>query len=160
MAATKQADPPSLGHMRKFLDTYAKTGSLAGADQAAKITLAIHYQMLETDPAYRKDFEAAQQQVADLLESEAFRRAFAGSDELLMFILRAWRPEQYREHVIQEISGSITVTEPGSSAARGAAAQVFAIHREKVQGGNRKSIRGIRTPPKMSHMSQKQRSRY
>ena len=32
-----------------------------------------------------------------MLEAEARRRALAGSDGLLMFLLRAHRPERYRE---------------------------------------------------------------
>jgi hypothetical protein len=49
--------------------------------------------MLEKSDSYRTQFEAAQQQVADLLEAEAFRRALKGSDKLLAFLLRAWRPD-------------------------------------------------------------------
>jgi hypothetical protein len=119
--------------MRMFLDTYARTGNMTGAARKAGITLARHYQQLEADPEYRKDFAAAQQQLAGRLEDLVFRRALAGSDELLIFILRAWLPERYREHVIQEISGSITISESDATAARGAVAQVIAIRRERVQ---------------------------
>jgi len=53
----------------------------------------------------------AQQQVIGLLEAEAFRRALAGSYELLLFLLRALLPDRYREHTIDEHSDSITVSE-------------------------------------------------
>ena len=97
--------------IRKFMETYAKTGSLRAAARSAKVSLSAHYEMLETSDSYRKQFEAAQQQVADLLESECFRRAFAGSDELVIFLLRAWVP-RYREHTIRDI----TVSEAGGDA--------------------------------------------
>jgi hypothetical protein len=116
---TSQAEYPP-NRVQKFLDTYAQTASISEAAKAAKITLAMHYQHLEADPRYRKAFEAAQQQAVDLLEAEAFRRALAGSDELLMFLLRAWRPERYQEHTTVEHShsGAVTLVDE-ASAARG-----------------------------------------
>ena len=57
-ANQKKQDPE-----RRFLDTYAKTGDIRAAAKAARIRLAVHHEKLERDPAYRKAFEAAQQQV-------------------------------------------------------------------------------------------------
>ena len=74
--------------MRKFLDTYARTGSMAGAAKAAKISLATHSRRLGIDPAYRKAFEGAQQQVVGLLEAEAFRRAARGAIARVIAIQR------------------------------------------------------------------------
>src|SRR5262245_36152623 len=101
---------------RRFLDTYAKTGDIRAAVKAARISLAMHREKLETDPAYRKAFEGAREQVVGLLEAEAFRRALAGSDELLIFLLRAWLPDRYREHIVHEHSGSIILSDAPSSA--------------------------------------------
>jgi hypothetical protein len=39
----------------------------------------------------------AEQEITDALEAEAYRRALDGSDRLLMFLLRALRPEKYSE---------------------------------------------------------------
>ena len=58
MTPSQAAYPPT--RVRKFLETYAKTGSMTGAAKVAKISLATHSRRLETDPAYRKDFEGAQ----------------------------------------------------------------------------------------------------
>ena len=108
---------------QEFLDTYAKTGSITEAAKAAKISLATHYRWLEIDPAYRKAFEAAQQQAVDLLEGEAFRRALAGSDELLIFLLRAWRPDRYRER--STVEHSIPAPSPFPTKRRPRAAGLF-----------------------------------
>ncbi len=45
----------------------------------------------------RRPGQRAREDALDVLEAEARRRALAGSDGLLMFLLRAHRPERYRE---------------------------------------------------------------
>ncbi len=117
----------------KFLGTYARTGSVTRAAKAAKVSLAAHYRKLQADAAYRKAFEAAREQVVDLLEAEAFRRALAGSDELLLFLLRAWSPAEYGEHVIHEHTGSINLSDIATSAARGAVRRLIPISGKQVQ---------------------------
>ena len=114
--------------IRRFLDAYVQTGDLRAAAKAAKISLDAHYQLLETSDSYRQSFRAAQQQAVDMLEAEAFRRALAGSDELLIFLLRAWLPERYSEHTVMEL----TLSEPEAEFARETLARVAAI-RERVQ---------------------------
>jgi hypothetical protein len=139
--ARKQAEPPVTGspadhrtadRLLVFLSRYTSSGSMTRAARQAKISLDLHYEQLAADPEYRRAFEAAQRQMVDGLEAEAFAER-AGSDELLLFLVRAWRPDRYREHVIQELSGSIKLKEPGTSASRGAVAQLIAIARERVQ---------------------------
>jgi hypothetical protein len=133
LEATQPSGPDIPGmpadRIRKFMDRYAETGSLRAAARAAKVSLATHYRMLETSDSYRKQFEVAQQQVADRLEAECFRRALAGSDELLVFLLRAWLPERYREHTILEHSGAVTLSDIAAPAAR----RLIRIEREQVQ---------------------------
>jgi hypothetical protein len=136
LEATQPSGPeiPNLpaDRIRKFMETYARTGSLRAAARSARVSLSAHYAMLETSDSYRKQFAAAQQQVADLLEAEAFRRALAGSDELLTLLLRAWLPERYRETTILEHAGTVTLSESASSTVRGAL-RLVPIEREPVQ---------------------------
>jgi hypothetical protein len=115
---------------RKFIDTYARTGGVRAAAKSAKISLASHYRALETSEPYRTAFRAAQQQLADRLEEEAFRRALHGSDELLPFLLRAWLPDRYREHAVWELSGTVALSDSEASAAR---AGLFLVKQEQVQ---------------------------
>ena len=41
----------------------------------------------------------AREETLDLLEAEARRRALTSSDSLLMFLMRSYRPEQFRDSV-------------------------------------------------------------
>ena len=45
----------------------------------------------------------------DSLEVEARRRAFAGSDTLLIFMLKAARPAKFRDNVHHEHDGKVTL---------------------------------------------------
>jgi hypothetical protein len=97
-----------------FLAAYRETGSIRTAAETAEITPARHYLWFQQDPAYRRDFEALQNEVAGALQDEIVERAVKGwampvfyrgrqcgsiqhySDRLLMFLLKALKPEAYR----------------------------------------------------------------
>lgn len=88
-----------------------------------------HYEwIVEDGPAgesYRERFFAADETATQVLEAEAFRRAKDGvedfkldrhgdrhpfvrySDPLLMFLLKARRPERYRERFDHRVAGSV-----------------------------------------------------
>jgi len=52
---------------------------------------------MKTDPHYAAAFEEAREMAAQHLEDEAVRRAMGGSDTLLIFLLKAFKPEVYKE---------------------------------------------------------------
>ena len=99
-------------------------GVIKRACKVAGVGRSSHYEWLEANPAYRAAFEAAKEDAADSLEAEVYRRAVKGvrkpagwykgvaggyvreySDVLLMFRLKALRPEKYRERV--DLRGSL-----------------------------------------------------
>ena len=103
---------------RAFLAAFRETSNVRLACEVAKVGRSSHYRWLEEDSAYREAFDQAKLQAADVLEAEAFRRAVEGveeqvgwyrgvaggtvrrySDVLLIFLLKALRPEKYRERV-------------------------------------------------------------
>lgn len=103
---------------RSFLAVYAEMGVIKRACKVAGVGRSSHYEWMEANQAYRRAFEAAQEDAADNLEAEVYRRAVKGvrkptgwykgvaggyvreySDLLLMFALKALRPEKYRERV-------------------------------------------------------------
>src|SRR5215510_6352347 len=87
---TNKATP---ARMRVFLQVYAATGRINHACEIAQIDRKTHYLKLAGDPAYQKAFAQAQQQLADVIEGEIFRRAIdAESDALLMFLARGFMP--------------------------------------------------------------------
>jgi len=101
-----------------------ETGNVRSACEVARVGRSSHYRWLAKDPGYREAFDVAKECAADLLESEAYRRAVHGveepvgwykgkpggvvrkySDVLLIFLLKGLRPEKYRERV--ELRGAL-----------------------------------------------------
>ncbi len=54
----------------------------------------------EADPEFAKDFEAAYAAGTDTLEAEARRRGFAGSDVLLIFLLKQRDPRRFNQKML------------------------------------------------------------
>ena len=121
-----KADRPSLqgstvrarkAKQSKFLEAFRDSGTLAGAARSTGASTSSHYRWLQDDAEYAAQFEEANQQATDDLEQEARRRALDGveepvfykgekvgsvrkySDPLLILLLMAKRPEQFRERV-------------------------------------------------------------
>jgi hypothetical protein len=112
------ADAHLSPQQRAFLAAFRKTGNVRLACGAAKVGRSSHYRWLNQSPAYREAFAVAKEEVADLLEAEAYRRAVEGverpvgwykgqaggsvreySDTLLIFLLKGLRPEKYGDRV-------------------------------------------------------------
>lgn len=105
---------------RRFLETLAETGIVAQACAASGISWAQACRTWEKSPAFRAAWRMALDQATDTLEAEARRRAVEGwekpvfyqgqpvgaireySDSLLMFLLRAHRPERFRDRTKEE----------------------------------------------------------
>lgn len=137
--------------VRVFLDAYAACGSVTAAAKAAGIDRKMHYRKLEGDGEYRKAFDALQDRVGQELEDVAVIRAIEGTkrqlfwrgkpmrqngrlvyetdydNQLLTVMLKRFRPKLYREHVVQEHTGSINLVER-LEAAR---ARLIAMKREE-----------------------------
>ena len=102
---------------RAFLRAYSAAGNLTEAARAVGVVRQSHYYWLHHLPGYREAAREAREMAADRLEREAWRRAVEGweepvyqqgqlvgtvrrySDTLLAMLLRAARPERYRERV-------------------------------------------------------------
>ena len=106
-----------------FLAAFAEHATVAAAAKAAHVGRRTHYNWLETDDAYAARFKDVDESVTEALEAEARRRAQHGVDEpvhyqgkkvdtirrysdtLLIFLLKARRPEMYRERVDHSLTG-------------------------------------------------------
>jgi hypothetical protein len=82
---------------RAFLAALGQTGSVTEAAAAAKIGRITAYDTRRGDPLFAAAWDQALDVAADTLEDEARKRAFAGSDVLLMFLLKGIRPQKWRE---------------------------------------------------------------
>lgn len=100
-------------HREDFLKTLAATGNVSLAAQAAGMSRQSLYRLRRLDRAFAEAWADALDEAVDALEAEARRRAVEGtmrpvfyrgqvvgemrhySDAMLMFMLRAHRPEIY-----------------------------------------------------------------
>lgn len=122
---------------RAFLAAYAVSGRLGEAAKIAKVDQHRHSQWYKHDAVYRAAFDGAQEEIGQLLEDEAVRRAYEGvkrpvlykgkpvliggsrkilydteySDTLLITLLKRFRPQLYRENTTVEHTGSIELVE-------------------------------------------------
>jgi hypothetical protein len=124
---------------KQFLAAYAQCGSVKLAAESANVNRDTHYEWLK-DPAYKQAFEDAREEACDRLGAEARRRAMGWeepviyqgalcyhlgkngkpskkpltvarySDILLMFLLKAARPEKYRDNWKGELKHSGTIS--------------------------------------------------
>lgn len=100
----------------KFLTALASTGNVSMAAKKAAVTRQGAYARRAADPEFAARWQDAMDQAADWLEAEARRRAVTGvrrpvyqngklvghvkeySDALLTLLLKAARPDRYREN--------------------------------------------------------------
>jgi hypothetical protein len=84
---------------RAFLETLRTHGVVTAACLTANIERSTAYRARERDEGFAKLWDDALDQACDLLEFEAKKRAMQGSDTLLIFLLKAHRPDKYRERL-------------------------------------------------------------
>ena len=104
----------------RFLEEFRLLGNVRLGAQAAGVHRRLVYRWKEADEAFAEELREAQLEAVEVLEGEAQRRALEGatsvrrvydrtgtliarreevrySDALLIFLLKAWAPEKYRE---------------------------------------------------------------
>lgn len=96
-------------------------GNMSRACEILKINRAAVYDRRKADPTFEARYQQALEQGADALEDEAMRRAMEGVDEpvgfykgvattvkrnysdaLIQFLLRAKRPDKYKDRTVNE----------------------------------------------------------
>lgn len=118
----------------KFLHTLSRGLSVTAACEAAKLARSTVYAWRDTEPEFAAAWEAALESGTDLLEDEARRRAYAGtdrpvfyegqqcgaireySDTLMALLLKARRPLVYRERIDHQHGGHVTLEQLVSEA--------------------------------------------
>src|SRR5689334_17864049 len=92
----------------KFLEVLAETARVTVAAEAIKVHRSTVYAWRKEDPEFAKAWDAAEALAVDVLEEAAIARALeGGSDRLLIMLLRAKRPERYREKV--DLGGAVSL---------------------------------------------------
>ena len=90
----------------KFLAALRDGFSVANAANATGSGRGAMYIWRKEDPLFAQDWDEALEEGTDKLEDEARRRAMAGSDAVLMFLLKARRPAQYKDRAVHEHVGA------------------------------------------------------
>lgn len=118
---------------RRFLESLAETGSVRAAATASGRPRGAWLLLRGRDPGFARAWDEALESYVELLEAEADRRAVGGetepvfyggkqvgertraSDSLLMFRLKALKPQRYRSAADEPETLTVTVrdfTEP------------------------------------------------
>src|SRR5438067_5704413 len=95
-----------------FLDNLRKYGAGYVACKQANIARSTAYDARNAEPEFAAAWEEAKEDALDLLEATAHKRAHAVSDTLLMFLLKAGRPEKYRESSTLKLEGDVKLNIP------------------------------------------------
>ena len=88
-----------------FLKALASGDSVTNACNAAGIGRRTAYDWRGDDEDFAAEWSDAVETGTDVLEDVAIRRAIDGSDTLLIFMLKARRPEKFKDRQSHEHSG-------------------------------------------------------
>jgi len=80
-----------------FIETLRNTGNVRVSAAAANVTRKAAYKTRDVFPEFAAEWEEAVEEAIEHLEDVARQRAEESSDTLLIFLLKAHRPEKYRE---------------------------------------------------------------
>lgn len=107
-----------------FLEALRAIPNVSRACKLAGISRPVMYEAKAADPTLADEWDDAIDQGIEAMEAEAMRRAIEGidkpvfyqgdevallreySDTLMIFLLKAHRPEKYQDRLKQEISGA------------------------------------------------------
>ncbi len=112
----KRADGTNTKKLREwkpaFLAAFHNSGNVRAACEAAGVNRPYVYEVRKKDPDFARAWDTALEEAIDILEAEARVRARAGSDVLLIFLLKAHRPEKYRDHyVVEQVKRYVGMTD-------------------------------------------------
>lgn len=82
-----------------FLAALAQSANVRLACKAAGVSREMAYRLRRQNKAFAAAWQTAMAEAVDILDAEARRRALSVSDTLLIFLLKAHRPEMYRERI-------------------------------------------------------------
>lgn len=90
--------PKAIRGMDKFLTRLATGASVTGAARGTGVSRATLYALRLQDEEFRARWDEAVEKGTDVLEDLALKRART-SDVLIIFLLKARRPERYKDRV-------------------------------------------------------------
>lgn len=83
----------------QFLAALRNSGNVRAACQAAGVSRQLAYSHKEASKEFAAQWAEAMEDAIDVLEAVASQRAKASSDTLLIFLLKAHRPDKYADRL-------------------------------------------------------------
>ena len=103
---------PKKGKSRKsgewkaaFIACLRNSANVRASCQAAGVRRTDAYKARDKDKKFASEWDEALQDALDILEAEMMKRAKSGSDTLMIFLMKAHRPEKYRDVYRTELTG-------------------------------------------------------
>lgn len=87
------------GWKRRFLEVFEDSGLVTSACKASGISRAQAYRQRKADAVFAGAWAEIEEATVEKLEHVAYERATEGSDRLVEFLLKAKRPDVYRERL-------------------------------------------------------------
>lgn len=91
----------------KFLEAFTTEGTVTAAAKIAGVSRQHVYRERQANEDFALDWHDVEETVTDHLETKAVEVALEGDTRMLEFLLKARRPERYRDNVRVEHSGHI-----------------------------------------------------
>jgi hypothetical protein len=93
----------------RFLELYKASGNVTLSARGCGINRNSVYYRRDQHPQFAEIMDAAHIEAVEGLEATAWQRAKTQSDTLLIFLLKALKPEMYRENIKITIEGGVSV---------------------------------------------------
>lgn len=106
-----RARKPRRDWTKPFLAALEEGETVSGACRAARINRTTAYRRRVADEDFALAWHDLEESATDRLEATAYRRALEGSDRLMEFLLKARRPDLYREGVNVHHTGATAKVE-------------------------------------------------
>mgnify|MGYP000844097145 CR=1 FL=1 len=124
MKKTRKPNAPE-GWQEKFLEEYRQTANISHSARVAFVDRTTVLDYRKRSKTFAERMKQAEEEALEVLEQEAFRRAYHGvekpvfykgeecgtvqeySDTLMIVLLKARAPEKYRENAKVEHSGTV-----------------------------------------------------
>jgi hypothetical protein len=90
-----------------FLSALRTLPVIRVACKEAGISRKTAYQWRERDPEFRAQWDEAHEDGIDMLEATLHKRAREKDTLASIFLLKAWRPERYREHATTAVQVNV-----------------------------------------------------
>jgi hypothetical protein len=124
----------------KFLTELADGQSVASAAAAIGLSRQALYKQRAGDEGFAAEWDNAVETGTDSLEDEAVKRAKSGSDTLLIFMLKARRPDKFKERPIRL---KLPAAETAADVLRAQAKTIEAMATGEITPGEAATVSGV-----------------